>query len=1249
MATSIYTSENNMISLSAPNGWNQWVYAKTTVKDQETDITIQLPDARFPPQYTPSNSFWLRSIIDNCLIYWINTLDLYSAFLVAGGGGQTLQSSLGGVAVVSDLLKVKDSQIFGIGSSAPAPQMGYCLGKVFKQHVYTTLTIINNRGFQPYATDIYIQLLQNYKFKRIYVNQGQVVRYKYINAQHLLTLDIDQSTANVTIPPSTTIKIIKKDGTLITLNINGIKDNWDLIIGDPGEFSIDPGDFYIMSKFWCIEDPFLLSGWWKGPENGWAVQNGRNVSGNNLYVTSHISPYEKGEFNGVYIWKKIVDTETTSTTTTTTTLAPSGTATSISTTPQAGTSMLDSEGYEWAFYWFGNDSKIYPSKNRFKETMEDIPEDNGSIIQFETRGTATAKDYTAWKESKDNSFIRVELDIGKYQSRHNWHAPCLVGSYLVSAGKYFRIVGHVEANVVDVEKTSVDGVVFDPATSKTYSIINQYGWFINEHYDGYTGQKYQSVFKGTIASYTTPKNTKLKFNIGKDSPVLWYIDTSYTPPDITNNFKDRYRKTHDHTSSEPNKMYKKYQDWKFVTDNGNTQNDIVNVTFINGEPKDNGEEYSISIELQGTVDLDVGSNGYITFDTSYQTIGPFSKESGYSYTASVGGGASSKSLNIFIVSDKLCLDGEYFSNPYAIDIPIGTRIGCCGGYGFGLDANGSAQDPNGLFLLISTLRSARGIASLFHALRQEDWVVYTDVVTKKITARRGSLDFKEYPMKSEIVIGQLPPSEDVAGGSIISLNTSKERLRRLIVEVPDYANGQNPSIMFGIGSADNVYGFRVSGDGIVDLQTYRRQGVVVQPSANKDSFGNTISPVYLYKRSGYQNLKYMEVDMGVNTSENSKIYVKNGTVSSAKAFYTDENRTIESDIYDVVRCADGEIFLIYSKKIGAFTVNGKLNNSGDNAWVNKNVIMILGTFNDTFVWKCPHSANLNDNKYNYPIMVMNAVDYLGTIYNYLNNTLAIFARCYNQYNKSYVGCYVFSISNIIHDNIYECTSVDTNSQDPNFLWRPPLIEDSKINDKNYFWTQSQQIIDDGFSYDPEESKFANDNFYRAVGSGCSFVYTGEVGIPSFSIIQDGSYMMLYDTDVGVKAVYSNDCGSTWAGSDVVYAKNANSAVVIGHNLFYITEAGIAIKKLQEADYSSDRTIAYMNKEGKTTEEIEIKIQKQFDETKHYLIGSGVISSQRLSGYISHEGITKIFFYNSDGLLMAMESNDTDKWKVSDNF
>ena len=65
------------INLIVPNGWNQWRFIDSTTRD------IHLSDGPFPNVYTPSDAFWVRSIITNCLIPWYNTIDPFHAFLIS--------------------------------------------------------------------------------------------------------------------------------------------------------------------------------------------------------------------------------------------------------------------------------------------------------------------------------------------------------------------------------------------------------------------------------------------------------------------------------------------------------------------------------------------------------------------------------------------------------------------------------------------------------------------------------------------------------------------------------------------------------------------------------------------------------------------------------------------------------------------------------------------------------------------------------------------------------------------------------------------------------------------------------------------------------------------------------------------------------------------------------------------------------------------------------------------------------------
>jgi hypothetical protein len=61
------------------------------------------------------------------------------------------------------------------------------------------------------------------------------------------------------------------------------------------------------------------------------------------------------------------------------------------------------------------------------------------------------------------------------------------------------------------------------------------------------------------------------------------------------------------------------------------------------------------------------------------------------------------------------------------------------------------------------------------------------------------------------------------------------------------------------------------------------------------------------------------------------------------------------------------------------------------------------------------------------------------------------------------------------------------------------------------------------------------------------------------------------------------------------------------------------------------------------------MQNRFDRMKQGLIGSGIISYQRISGYVSPEGIIKIFYYGVDNEMISMETSNARSWKVSDNF
>lgn len=1248
---------NLNLNLDAPTGWNRWIYAKSVVGN------IQIPDASFPRLYTPSAGFWGRSIISHCLIPWLNTPGAFSAFVLGGGGTGTILGAATGLAVVSQLFEISvHGQIFGIGRGAEPPQMGFCIGNKFKQQVYTRMDVQNDGLGKTITTNIGVDLLQNSRFKRVYIDHGSVVRYtntasitSSASIEHLLTLDINKTTSlpfgfdlsgsTITITTAASTTIASSD---MTLKVLGIKNNWDFIISAPPS-DINPDDYYKLSPVLCIEDPYLLSGFWVGSEN--TANPPISSSGLDLYITSHNSPYEEGKFLGTYIWQ----------TDPTAAESANGASSSVVSQQMSGSSMDDSSGFTWAFFGFGNspEYEIYPNDIRYREINLDVPNDDGSIIERKDRLASTLPNYQLLLNSEPD-YVRVEIGTGGYLSRHNWFAPCLKGEYIKikSTEKIHKILNHIEFNIIDVAYWDIKKQsIFDPNTNQAYSIVNQSAWFINEHYDGRVDRHDNTgIFKGSITANTN-NNTFVIQTLG-DTFISTLKKNGLS-------FIDRYQKNIS-LSSTLKKMFSKFDGWQLVNYNGKAY-DIKSVDFSSAVSRQM-ISYPITVVLKDSAndaDFATGTNAYITFDKSYNVYGNASKENGYSYMVDVKAGLEG-SPGYYIISNVLCLDGEFFTNPYKIDISSNDRIGFCEGYLFGMAANGSAQSNYNQLMLFTVPRLARGISSLFHYLRSEDWVVYQDIVTGKITIRRGSLDFTEYPMKSMIVIGQ--PEERVSLGSSnpIVLNESYDMIRRMGITFSSSTSGSDIAFLFGIGNKNNIYGFYISGQGIVNLSFLTRSGIL-PGTISSDTYtgeGYSVSPIYVYTPNYYQNVKTDIVDVGIKTTD-GPIYIQGGNVSDVWGEYISEKQTL-SDIgyYDLVGLPDGEKLFIYGyqpkgfklgSNAGSITTTSMINNSRENStlWSNQNAAMIIGTSDDSFLWGSPIVDRIDDanNLNRYPLMILNSVDYLACIYNPLNETLSLFCRCETKasgQNRTYLGCLIKSIVNLLHESFY-CESYPLTDSSPfSFRWSPPLLPDSFIDNESKSWTDKGNLINDGYSFDPEKDNSTQDNFIRVMGSiatGSQVQNPDEFGIISTYMLPDGTYIVFYDSAMGIKALFSSSSGYNWRTTHAIYARSGKSALLVNTLLFYISSEGIEVKHTNITDFYLAKDIAA----GIVNISAEIDLQETLDEEDVSLIGSGTIELQRLSGYITPEGITKIFFYDNRSLLKCMESSDSYSWTVTNNF
>lgn len=1243
------------LNFQAPAGWNKWIYPRTSVSG------IQLADAVFPPIYTPSKSFWLRSLITHCLVPWINTFDPLSAFLLGGGASGTIAGSVSGLSVVKNLYPIYVATgNFSLVGNAAGPQFGYCMGNSFKQHVYVRFDIQNALGAVVLMDNV-VEYLENSRFKRIYVNHGNITDYRISEAKHILSLDINKSQLppqyaknNISNSGSYYVKITQPNGKKFSLKILALLDNWDIVVDTPITGDIPQrGDFYEMNKTWCIENPYLISGFWMGAEN--SLNNGTPASGLNLFATQHNKPYQEGKILGVYIWKQNSNV-TSSTITTSFPLFQ----------PIAGASTLDSADYGWAFWGFGNSqnsSNIYTNDTRYKEVYLDTPDGDGAIVEMQPRNTATKADYNNLISNESTDHIRIEIGHGASIYSHNWYSPCLKGCYLKSNGKLYKILDNVEANVIDVSLKSVDGSgTLNVVSNQRYSIINQYAWMVTENYFQSAGvtADITGVFDGTIVNVSESEG---QYTATIECKPIQRIMTL-----VKGGVSLLTRYTTDIGSISMAKMYDSINSgWKMITRKG--QYSVNTIVFQNGFNLNPilGQKFTISVLLtKGASKPTIGQNAYMTLDTPYEVNYPYTSKSGFSLNLSATPGLVN-GQGVFITSDVLCLDGEYFSPPYLIDIPMGSRIGVTGGYLFGMEINGSAESSMGAVILVTTLRASRGLASLFHILREEDWVVYQDVNTKKITVRKGCLSYKEYPSKEEIVMGgpKYIQGASVLGGSEIKIDVDKDRVRRITVEVENLVAGQPPSIMFGVGDPNNVYGFLVSGDGLVDLQTLRLQGITsgsLPSSAYTDSNGQPVSPVYSYKKCQWQNSDKVYVDMGIDTDEES-IFIKDGNIKSAVVQYIDNQQSLENDgVFDVVRLSDGEIIFLYGQTVRQFNLASGdgiiLNNSSDNStkWFSSTGVLALGSYRDSYFWGTPSvakSGNNDLNTYQYPSMLINSVEYLSCIYNATTDVLNIFVRAYTS-NSFYVGCLQINAKTLNH-KIYKCSPLNSDGSASTiiapFFYRPQLLENSFVADVDKSWiSNAKDIINDGFIY--SRSDLAPDEFIRIMGSGITksqVTYADEPGVISTSILSDGTYILLYDTKAGIKALYSTNQGGSWASSRLNLTRSGRCGLLLERYLFYITTSGIEIKYTQLSDFSDDRTITMKNAEGINVTSTEISKQAYFDKLPTSLIMAEPIEYQRLSGYITPDGIIKVFFYDSNRRLKCIESIDSKIWTVADNF
>ena len=1245
------------------DGWQPWYPVQTTRGN------FDVPFGHFPPSYLPATTFWGDAIALHGQLPtpWSSLKSAEQAFAEAGGNTATIEGLLGGIAAAGAINAQENTISFGIGQQYDPPTVGFCVGNTYKENTYFKYEITRpNAGHTELIYNAGIDVCQRSRLNRAYIYHGYITSVNIDSKKNTITIGIDY---NGTIDPSITFSIqnfkltvIKKTNSRSSYQISQINRDFSMVLPLSGSATSihNPavGDFYEITKPLCIVDPYLMSGAFFGTE---ATVNSGNNSGKNMYVTDHNKPYSQCYFTGAYVYVSKMD----------------GGPASIS----PDTPFLTYNSYEWLWVPLAHyaGSEIYGnSKDRYYENIFAADYGGGSVTLTTVTATpslpsqkiipifdiGSGSDINNWIKAKNQTYIRLELAQGGQAFRQNFHVPILKKCFIFQNGMYFAILGQPEGNVVDVSLLGVDGAT-QLNINASYSIINQYCWMISEHLS------YNS--SGTSNYFIQGSITSTAVELGGASNVIMSclgLSTGTTLPTsklVNGSFWDRFTINYSPTSFEPTKVWRKYTNWKLVTSNGTSYN------IIPGSVKYTGggtalQPFSVYFEINGKLNND--TEGYVVFDTPYSRIGNFNPQ----LTSATIEQAATDINSVF-----LDVNMEYLSSQMKINIPTNTIVGVCGGVWWGVEGAGGTDhipSSNGLDLWVSTAQGFGGIDAFRNTLTNKEYIFYTDPLTNKLSIRKGSQNFRDYPEKIEITVGK-PSLTETTQFFPIALNQNQDRVKTINLPLPkgtDPAPTTTPPIpnKISAGGTDvfgsvavslqtktqtNYFGFISTGKGQIDFQALRRLGYKAGtvPNTFFQYDGEFVSPIYIWKKlSNNGSGNSCSVNMGISTAEQN-IYATN-YISSATAQisieYVNNEQTLEGmHNYNAYYLPDGTTLVIYSMAIPPFTINSTTINPA-NQWDTSSAIFIVGSYGEEAFWGCPFITpkTIEDqDKYLKPTMLLYSCELESSYYDTNSQELGIITKCYynNDPTKIFYGLYLIPIYAIPIDNMPIC-KVTSGTTVSDFLYRPSQLEDKAWTTNNSFVTKEDYLQPTGELGFVSDTKNNNsDRFFKIIGD----VATGSDINPAMSltfslsqVLYNGMVVLFYSDDQGVKVLSYN--GLKWKKSLINLALNGTSPYFLRDALFYIDSEGVKVK-INMITNVYDATQINEN-EGKDPTEIE-SVQEAINKNTTILITPTVTTLRRLAAFISVDGSYNVTFYDDSGILNCFTSDNLSNWQPNYNF
>lgn len=1268
------------MSLSPPRtraGWRAWEYIPTSftaLGENNTTESFKIAFGIIPKTLLPTSKFQIFSPISNCQLStpWSRMTIAGDAFPIAISGGLT--GALGGIGMAQIILAEKDNVTYSLtSSSGQGPKVAYCVGDKFSERIYVSVTAMKNPiTGGTIVMDILQDVMQRYKLSRFLLHHGQIQNYYASNdpekKEEYVSLGITNLPESaLKLTPSMTL--YKNNGKTLQINIKGFLANGDAIIEPATSTDTAPasGDFYILDKPYFLDDPFLLAGLWYGTEADNTTSGVQEEeSGFNLPVISNQYFYTEAKFIGGY---GLVNKETGE--------AKAG---------GVGAPMTDSGEDVWA-WWLRdpndiNSDSYKDTKNRpsityvYEETPKDqkdaSPVDESKYIPRATiRKTCKKEDVLFGVKNKQTSHVRLEINRCGSTNRNNFHAPILQNEFVIQNDKYFKILAQVDGATIDVSYYAVDGKTELNLDGKI-SILCQYEWKIIEHYSGNNMEVYG---RGKVKSITqTEDKTTLTIDVdkafmsnGTDGAIRgggW----TYLPQ---NSFHKRFITKYVNSASKTENMYEKGQGW-YISNIYDLTKKFIGSKLLSVDDSDINIT-KLKIEGPRTDTLTENAQIVIYFDEPYPKEGPYR------------GGTNIREDNS--TSDAICLLGNLLSPYVEQALPNYLLFGICDSLYWNL---GGSLLGNIAMFFMSTPEGYLGLSSCFSYVPEEENILFSDYISKKVALRTGSIDFSEYPLKSEIALG-LPLPKSI-NSSEIKLDTEQDRVSGLNIELPKAEDSADKGfITIRVGEKQNFYGTEISGNGQVKLRVLDDADISVESDAFKNG-DSIISPVCIYK-AGFNSINnHIYVPVSVNTDVGN-LYLMSGIkddspVKNAGGFinYVNESQSINFlSGCEIFVMPDGERIILYNKRIVyEIDINEQKNNSGSNntAWAFSNTCIMIAGMNGGYLWGTPFkkTPENKDGIYGIPIMLANCCEMLCATYSKLSCTLYVFAKCYNNDGVPYIGLFNINYNDIFSAPIKETTDADGNKtevQNPYMLFGKPSsspctsksvkYEDLKDDDMPFWFRPvklGEHYKDKDFTYTATgnipklgvEDPPLVDLFTRVYGlKGTKSKIEGDSwGTPSCYLSSAGHILLFIDSPVGIKMLYSYDQGHSWTLSKVILAKDGTNGFMIDDKKFYYLSPGQGIME-KDIDMRSLQTFMYLTSadnieggEGKQKENIE-EIQKEVDAITPKPLGSGVINSQKFSGHVTGSGSRKIFFYDSNGYLSCLYTNDSIAWDVANNF